>query len=219
MAIDAARQFRLNADCFLLWPCTTCRSPTNDSQLNPYSSVAFTNSSASSVRPGVSALALRRHPLKLVHHIAVERPAGEACEWDRANMRSTEIVTAFWDDVWNAHQPDAIDRFVTDDVVVEVGGREIAGKANMKGWIEEFLARVDDLHVDTLETFQNEDGSRVSSRWVLTGTNNGFLGTEPNGKPIAMTGTAVWSIGDDGRLQRGSVEQASFEIYRTLLAT
>jgi hypothetical protein len=55
-----------------------------------------------------------------------------------------------------------------------------------------------DLHVDTIETFENEDGTRVTSRWVLTGTNNGILGTEPNGKPIAMTGTAVWTV-DDGQ--------------------
>jgi len=39
----------------------------------------------------------------------VERPASDACEWDGAAMRSTEIVTAFWEDVWNAHDLDAID--------------------------------------------------------------------------------------------------------------
>ena len=43
-------------------------------------------------------------------------------------MRSTEIVNAFWDEVWNAHEPDAVDKFVADDVVIEAGGQEIAGK-------------------------------------------------------------------------------------------
>ena len=133
-------------------------------------------------------------------------------------MRSTEIVTAFWDDVWNAHEPDAVDRFVADDVVIEAGGQEISGKDNIKNWVKEFLDHVNDLHVDTIETFQTEDGTRVTSRWVLTGTNNGILGTEPNGKPIGMTGTAVWTV-DDGKLQRGWVEQASFELYHYLLAT
>ena len=51
---------------------------------------------------------------------------------------------------------------------------------------------------------------------MLTGTNNGILGTDPNGKPIAMTGTAVWTV-DDEKLQSGSVEQASFELYHYLL--
>ena len=131
-------------------------------------------------------------------------------------MRPTEIVTAFWDDVWNAHQPDAVDGLVADDIVIEAGGQEISGKDNIKDWIQTFLDRVNDLHVDTIETFQNDDGTRVTSRWVLTGTNNGVLGTEANGKPVAMTGTAVWTV-DDGKLKRGWVEQASFELYRSLL--
>ena len=84
-------------------------------------------------------------------------------------MRSTEIVNAFWDDVWNAHAPDAVDRFVADDVVIEAGGQEIAGKDNVKNWVKQFLDHVNDLHVDTLETFQTDDGTRVTSRWVLTG--------------------------------------------------
>lgn len=132
-------------------------------------------------------------------------------------MRPTEIVTAFWDDVWNAHQPDAVDKLVADDIVVEVGGQQIFGKDNVKDWVQGFLDRVNDLSVDIAETFQNDDGTRVISRWVLSGTNNGVLGTEPNGKPIAMTGTAVWTVGD-GKLQHGWVEQASFELYHYLLA-
>ena len=106
---------------------------------------------------------------------------------------------------------------MADDVVIEAGGREIAGEDNVKTWVQEFLDHVNDLHVETIETFQNEDGTRVTSRWVLTGTNNGMLGTEPNGKPIAMTGTAVWTVGD-GKLQHGWVEQASYELYQSLLA-
>ena len=134
-------------------------------------------------------------------------------------MRSTEVVRAFWDDVWNAHDPDAVDRFMADDVVIEAGGKDVSGKHNIKKWVKEFHHHVNDLHVDTIETFQNEDGTRVTARWVLTGTNNGILGTEPDGKPIAMTGTAVWTVRDDGKLQRGWVEQASFELYHRLLET
>ncbi len=131
-------------------------------------------------------------------------------------MRPTEIVTAFWDDVWNAHQPDAVDGLVADDIVIEAGGHEFSGKDNIRKWVRQFLDRVDELHVDDIESFQSDDGTRVTSRWVLTGTNNGVLGTEPNGKPVAMTGTAIWTV-DDGKLKHGWVEQASFELYRRLL--
>lgn len=132
-------------------------------------------------------------------------------------MRSTMIVDAFWDQVWNAHDPDAVDKFVADDIVIEAGGREIAGKENVKDWVKQFLDHVEDLRVDIIETFQDEDGTRVSSRWVLTGINNGILGTEPDGKPVALTGTAVWTV-EDGKLLRGWIEQASFELYHHLLA-
>ena len=50
----------------------------------------------------------------------------------------------------------------------------------------------------------------------MLGTNNGILGTEPNGKPIALTGTAVWTV--DEKLQHGWAEQASFELNHWLLA-
>ena len=131
-------------------------------------------------------------------------------------MRSTEVVNAFWDDVWNAHAPDALDGLVTDDIVVEAGGRKLSGKDGVKDWVRQFLEHVDDLHVDTIESFASDDGTRVTSRWVLTGSNNGVLGTQPNGKPVAMTGTAVWTVAD-GKLRHGWVEQASFELYRSLL--
>ena len=134
-----------------------------------------------------------------------------------SNTRLTQTVIAFWDEVWNAHDPDAVDRFVEDDIIVEIGGRKVFGKDNFKDWIRDFLEGVNELHVDAIETFQNDDGTRVTSRWVLTGTNNGILGTEPNGKPIALTGTAVWTV-EDGKLHHGWVEQASFELYHYLLA-
>ena len=124
-------------------------------------------------------------------------------------MRSTEIVNAFWDDVWNAHDPDAVDRFVVDDIVLVSGGQETSGKENFKDWIRGFLEKVNDLHVDAIETFQNEDGARVTSRWVLTGTNNGILSTAADKAPIVMTGIAIFAVGDDGKLRRNWVELTS----------
>jgi hypothetical protein len=53
---------------------------------------------------------------------------------------------------------------VVDDFLIVSGGEEISGSANFKAWIAGFLAKVDDLHLDVAESFQNEDGSRVTSR-------------------------------------------------------
>ena len=57
-------------------------------------------------------------------------------------MRSTKTVQDMWDEVWNAHDPDAVDRFVTEDVVVVIGGKEISGKDDFKDSIRELLDNV-----------------------------------------------------------------------------
>ena len=40
-------------------------------------------------------------------------------------MNSVEIVHAFWNEVWNAHDPSAVDNFVVDDFVIVSGGETI----------------------------------------------------------------------------------------------
>ena len=53
---------------------------------------------------------------------------------------SVDIVHAFWEQVWNAHDPGAVDRFVVDDFVIGTGGETVTGRENFKKWIEGFLA-------------------------------------------------------------------------------
>lgn len=132
---------------------------------------------------------------------------------------SVAIVESFWSDVWNAHDASAVDRYVVDDFVIVSGGETITGRENFKRWIEGFLAKVDDLHLEVVESFQNADGSRVTSRWLLTGRNNGILGTAPDKQDIAMTGTAVWAVRDDGKLVTNWVERASWELHQRLTAS
>jgi steroid delta-isomerase-like uncharacterized protein len=131
-------------------------------------------------------------------------------------MNSVDIVHAFWSEVWNAHDPAAVDRFVVDDFVIVSGGETISGRESFKQWVADFLAKVDDLHLEVVESFQNDDGSRVASRWLLTGRNNGILGTEPDQQDIAMTGTAVWAVREDGKLLTNWVERASWEQFQRL---
>ena len=133
-----------------------------------------------------------------------------------SSKNSVDIVHAFWEQVWNAHDPEAIDGFVVDDFVIVSGGETISGRDGFKAWVGGFLAKVDDLHLEVLESFQNEDGSRVTSRWLLTGRNNGILGTAPDQQDISMTGTAVWAVREDGKLLCNWVERASYELFRRL---
>ncbi|MER8155459.1 nuclear transport factor 2 family protein [Streptomyces sp. NPDC094472] len=133
-----------------------------------------------------------------------------------AYASSVEIVEAFWAEVWNAHAPEKIDDFVVDDFVITNAGKSIEGRENFKAWVRAFLDTVNDLRLEAVETFQNHDGSRVASRWVVHGKNNGIMGTEPDQQPISFTGTAVWEVRADGKLVRNWVERASWELFQRL---
>ena len=52
----------------------------------------------------------------------------------------------------------------------------------------------------------------------MTGRNRGFMGTEPDGQPIHLTGTAVWSVRADGMLESNRVERNAWELHRRLTA-
>jgi ketosteroid isomerase-like protein len=129
---------------------------------------------------------------------------------------SVEIVQTFWKRVWQGQDFDAIDEFVVDDFVLVTGGERIESREAFKAWAKGFGAVIGDFRFEVLETFQNEDGSRVASLWRITGRNDGAFGTEPDNAPIEMTGTAVWDVREDGMLLRNRVERNAFEVYRRL---
>ena len=112
-----------------------------------------------------------------------------------------------------AQNPDAIDYLVHEDFVITSGGQDIVGREAFKAWVKDFQARVHNFEFHVVETFQNQDGSRVASRWRVIGRNNGLTGTEPNGAPFEMCGTAVWEVGTDGLLRHNWVERNASEVY------
>ncbi|HZA12481.1 ester cyclase [Mycobacterium sp.] len=131
-------------------------------------------------------------------------------------MNPVATVEAFWEAVWNAHDPEAVDRFVVDDFVIVNAGQEIKGRQNFKEWVRRFLEQVNDLHLEVAESFQNPDGSRVASRWRITGKNNGILGTPPDQQDIEFTGTAIWAVREDGKLLCNWVERSAWELFGRL---
>ena len=69
---------------------------------------------------------------------------------------------------------------MVDDFVITTGGVDIVTKDRFKEWVRQSQAKISDLEFEVIETFQNQDGSRVASRWRITGKNNGVLGTVPD---------------------------------------
>jgi SnoaL-like polyketide cyclase len=137
-----------------------------------------------------------------------------------ARRDSVAIVEKFWREVWQAPQnPDAIDQLVAEDFAITSGGHEILGREAFKKWVVAFQAKIIDLNFESIETFQNEDGSRVASRWRVAGKNNGILGTVGRHEPILMLGTAILAVRNDGLLQHNWVERNAWELYQRLTNT
>jgi hypothetical protein len=131
-------------------------------------------------------------------------------------MNSVKIVEDFWTAVWKSKNPDAIADFVVEDMVITTGGVEVKGRDKFIAWAWDFLSKINDFEFEVLETFQNEDGSRVASLWRFTGRNNGMMGTAPDQQPISVTGTAIWTVREDGKLLHNRVERAAWEVFQKL---
>jgi predicted ester cyclase len=131
-------------------------------------------------------------------------------------QNAVSIVDAFWAAVWQGKDFDAIDHFCVEDVVITSGGVDIVSRANFKAWAKQFNHRISDLQFEVIETFQNEEGSRVASRWRVSGRNNGIFGLPPDQRELSFTGTAIWQIREDGKLMHNWVERASYEAYGAL---
>jgi ketosteroid isomerase-like protein len=129
---------------------------------------------------------------------------------------SVEVVENFWRQVWQAGNADAVDELVAEDFAITSAGVVIRSRAEFKKWVAAFLASINDFRFEVIETFQNEAGDRVASRWRITGKNNGFMGSEPCQSPIDMTGTAIWHVREDGLLQHNWVERSALEVQRSL---
>ncbi len=133
-------------------------------------------------------------------------------------INSVKIVEDFWAAVWTARHPEAIDKFIVDDFVITSGGIDIVSKEKFKEWVKQFLEKIADFEFEVIETFQNEAGSRVASRWRVTGKNNGMFGLPADRRPIDFTGTAVWAVREDGKLLHNWVERSSWELFQRLNA-
>jgi hypothetical protein len=126
------------------------------------------------------------------------------------------VVESFMQEVWAARNPSAVDRFVTEDFVITSAGVDITGRENFKAWVAGFQTKIADLNFETIETFANATGSRVSTRFRVTGRNNGIFGLPADDKPIAMTGNAILAVTPTGKLAHNWIERNAFELYNQL---
>lgn len=128
-----------------------------------------------------------------------------------------ELLTEFWTNVYNLPQNlDVIDHLCTDDFILSNPDGDIVGRAAFKEWARTFTSKIRDIKLESLDMFSGADGKRVVSRWVVTGNNQGVLGSLPDDSSIQLTGIAVWEV-RDGKLAHNWVERSAYELSKRLM--
>jgi steroid delta-isomerase-like uncharacterized protein len=112
-------------------------------------------------------------------------------------MNARDIVETFSEVLWNQRQLALADDLFPADFVAEPIAHQPmwqgTGPDSMKHHIQEWLAGVPDLHMQTLAMLVQDH--QVWSRWVITGTHRGVLyGLPPTGQPIKALGITLFEI-------------------------
>ena len=127
-----------------------------------------------------------------------------------------KLVSELWAKVYNLPQDlDVIDRVCAEDVILTSSGKDVVGRAAFKEWARNFSSKIRDIKLTNLDMFTSADGTRVVSRWRVTGFNNGMFGTPADGQPVEFTGIAIWEV-RDGKLAHNWVERSAYELMERL---
>jgi hypothetical protein len=87
---------------------------------------------------------------------------------------SVEIIENFWAQVWQSRNSHAVDKLIAEDFTITSGGVDIHSHEEFKKWVSAFLSSINDFRFEVIETFQNEDGSRIGSRWASLARTRGY---------------------------------------------
>ena len=124
------------------------------------------------------------------------------------------LARAFFDEVWNAGDESAIDRYIAEDAA----GNDPtfgAGREGFRQQWRQWQAAFTDLHFAVEEVVAEDD--RVVTRWTLTGRQTGaFLGIPATGRAVSVGGMSLDTV-RDGKLVAGFDAWDELGLRRQLL--
>ena len=110
-----------------------------------------------------------------------------------------ELSRRILEEVWNKQNLNAVDEMIDPDFVQHDAQSPlpVRGVEGYKQFVRYYLAAFPDSHF-TVED-QISEGSMVVTRWTVTSTHNGPLGSIPaSGRQISITGI-TWSRVENGK--------------------
>jgi predicted ester cyclase len=134
------------------------------------------------VRGGVASVAMAAAAMSLPATTAVE--AQVPVQLPAATVATnTALIRRYWEEIWAAHNPDAMDGLYAPDWTGHFVAGEFSGPASHKRLAMGFLAAFPDAQFSVDRLFG--EGDRVSSLVTIRGTHLGeFRGLARTGRPI-----------------------------------
>lgn len=125
-----------------------------------------------------------------------------------------QLVEDFFNRVWTPpNDLEAINELMTEDYELYSAGTIVKGREAFKQWVDNFHKILLNPQNKILESFSNSEKSRVVSRWICSGINNGIFGLPADQNPISFSGIAIWSL-QNGKFNKCWVERSAFEVYK-----
>lgn len=120
------------------------------------------------------------------------------------SLTTAELVTAFYDRLWNRWDDAAVDMLLTDDFTFRGSlGDETRGRDGWRRYRDLVHAGSSDFH-NELQTLV-VDGDQAAARLLYSGTHDGpLIGRPPTGRRFTYAGAAFFTA-RDGRLARAWV--------------
>jgi steroid delta-isomerase-like uncharacterized protein len=116
-------------------------------------------------------------------------------------MRKKEILQRFIDDIWNHKRLDKVEHYVNDQYTIHLDTADpwegkILSHQDFKERLQFSFSSFSDIHFEITSSIEEE--SHVAITWILTGTNDGYIGNlPPTGKSIRTTGLTIYHFQDD----------------------
>jgi len=127
----------------------------------------------------------------------------------QAGMKSAAIkerTQQFYDQVINAHNPEAVDSFCTADFVDHNPDQGHSGKGidDLKASFKDFFTSFPDVHAST--NFMIAEGDTVMTYVTMTGTNSGPMGAMPaTNKQVNVNGIDIIVVKGDKASERWGI--------------
>lgn len=147
--------------------------------------------------------------LAAVAMAAVSTFPSEAAEGE-AVSNPKDVLTGFYEAIFNAHDLGAIDRYLAEDIVDHnPDPGQAPGKAGVKAFFEAFLAAFPDLRIELQQVVA--EGDSVAARSTLSGTQHGaFMGLPPAGRSFRAQLLDFVTVKDGKVAERwGSIDAAA----------